>query len=231
MDSLAIEQAAVVAKRDECQAALGRLWDPLKANEYTGSEWRAREKTISELMKLLQEWCEIPESLARALPAAIKTKTKERGEFAMQSLEAGEAAHNEHLAELSARIAGFDTENAQRAAAVTTAESALAVAEAAKEKAWQESTARQNEWADAEGIVNDLRRKQQVLGFSETEATEAVAATNGALEDLREVSERLVALRDQSLAGVHAVTTAGSDEAATAEATEGDASVAAAAEE
>jgi len=196
VESLANEQAAVVASREECEAALARLWVPLKANEYKGNEWRVRDKSISELMRLLQKWCDVPESLSSALPIALKTKTSERGEFALQTLEAGEAMHNEHLTELSAKIADFDDESARRAATVSTAESALAEADAAKEKAMAESNMRQNEWAEAQSAVDEAKRREKDLGNKELDATRDVAAAHGAMEDLREVSEKLVALRD-----------------------------------
>merc|ERR1740129_123701 len=214
MESLASEQAAVIAKRDECQGALGRLWEPLK---------------------LLEEWCEIPKSLAGALPVAIKTKTNERGEFAMQTLEAGEAVHNQHLAELSERIAGFDAENSQHAATVSNAERVLAESDAAMEEAMEESNARQNEWADAQTIVDGLKRQQQALGLSEIDAAKDVAAAHGALEDLHEVSEKLVAMRDGSPTGPDAVPEtvpmADTEEAEMAEPREADVSGAAVPEE
>merc|ERR1719221_572795 len=101
----------------------------------SGKDWRARNKHIDIIMQNLKK-AGIVESLACAIPVALKMKPADRGFFAQKTIEFGENFINNHIARLTERSANIDAEVTEQAQAVAAAEATVCTAiQAMNEKA------------------------------------------------------------------------------------------------
>jgi hypothetical protein len=154
------ETKAKHAEKEECRKARADIWDPLKACEFAGKEWRARDKKIVQATKLL-EYVSAPTSLVKAVEVVFKTKVQDRGEFATKALEHGEAALAAHLERLDSWLASAGEEAAALAHRVQCAEVVVQEATAAEKEAWDTWSAGQDEWAVEQSKQNEKRESDQ----------------------------------------------------------------------
>jgi len=115
--------AQLLTEKVEFEDVYKEAWQAVKAGTIPGKDWRARNKTIDMIMRTLKK-AGIVQSLASALPVALKLKPADRGPFAEKTIEFGEEFFTNHITEQTESSANIETKVAEQGQAVAAAQAA-----------------------------------------------------------------------------------------------------------
>jgi hypothetical protein len=194
-DSQARKQGLLQTKED-FQKFFDEMYHPLKVGTFGGSEWRKRNKVITEFSQKVNAIMTFEDSLLDAAEVVFKTKPDQREPFALATLDFVEKAFTIHTEKLAAELLSHDQEAESRKSAIEDAEAVVLEKKSQKQQAEQEWDAIQNVWVDSENTSAEAVRTLKDFEMKLTEAGKEVDIAKEVLEKIIAVAELLAKLKE-----------------------------------
>mmetsp|Transcript_30856 Transcript_30856/g.77996 ORF Transcript_30856/g.77996 Transcript_30856/m.77996 type:complete len:431 (+) Transcript_30856:114-1406(+) len=179
----------------EFEKELGETWAPLKAGSFPPKEWRARQKAIARASGLLAQ-AGVPESLAAAVPLALKEAVAARTDFVGTVIEHAEMALHEHIASITSQIEEQQASIDSQTQVIVAAEGEAKAAEAELDATMQACIDAENTWVDADAVVRDVTAAIAGFGKKGEQLDAELAASKASLDKLQSLVGGFEGLRD-----------------------------------
>mmetsp|Transcript_29340 Transcript_29340/g.74036 ORF Transcript_29340/g.74036 Transcript_29340/m.74036 type:complete len:430 (+) Transcript_29340:74-1363(+) len=170
-------------------------WMPLKAGAFPPKEWRARQKAIARASGLLAQ-AGVPESLAAAVPLALKEAVAARTDFVGTVIEHAEMALHEHIASITSQIEEQQASIDSQTQVIVAAEGEAKAAEAELDATMQACIDAENTWVDADAVVRDVTAAIAGFGKKGEQLDAELAASKASLDKLQSLVGGFEGLRD-----------------------------------
>jgi len=194
-DTVLASKANLIGEQEAFQTLLNDIWEPLKACQFSGQQWRKRDRFCSDLIEKLSP-LGIEESLIEALQVALKMKIDQRSEFAQKALASAEDAFEKHKVLLGDRIAETSNQESECEKIVAEAEAKLAEMQSQHANEDTKSNEFQTLWAELETKATELKDAASAADAEVLAAQERVETLKAKLETTIQLFQSFVTLRD-----------------------------------
>jgi len=190
---LQAEHERAVADRTEHESLVKEAWEPLKAGEVTGKQWREKNRMIARVMTVMEQ-IGIEESLRSSLPMALKSQLKERGDFANKAISFCDGELQEQLASLVQKIDSHDGEVNHCADAVKANEETVQAADGLHQNKQGELSTAEGELTEAKQVHMTAVKTTEALSAKETELSDVMGKAKAELEGVSALLARFESL-------------------------------------
>jgi hypothetical protein len=189
------KKLAMTKAKENLEKLVKESWPQLKDGAFASTEWRKRNKAISELRQgFISAQIQMEESLLDALEATFKIKPDQRDAFANLTLEFAEDAFKKQEEKIEKDISALAEEGAGHKTAIEGAFIALKSMEKAKEVVEGESEALQNMWVELENTTLKMTAEAKRHDISLEEAGKVLASAKEDLQEFRDVTSLFASL-------------------------------------